>query len=114
MPPRLRQIAIEGFRSIDDQIVIDFPENQPLVLIGENNSGKSNIIRAIELMFGEFHPKFKKLDDYDHHARNPKNPVCIDAVVAGLSGKLSNYGQPFGCSGFRYKAEKGAVILCLY
>ncbi len=107
MPPRLRQIAIEGFRSINDQIVIDFPENQPLVLIGENNSGKSNIIRAIELMFGEFHPKFKKLDDYDHHARNPKNPVCIDAVVSGLNGKLSNYGQPFGCSGFRYKAEKG-------
>jgi putative ATP-dependent endonuclease of OLD family len=107
MPPKLRQIAIEGFRSIEDQIVIDFPENQPLVLIGENNSGKSNIIRAIELMFGEFHPKFKKLDDYDHYARNPKNPVCIDAVVAGLSGKLSNYGKPYGCSGFRYKAEKG-------
>lgn len=107
MPPRLKQIAIEGFRSIEDQIVIDFPENQPLVLIGENNSGKSNIIRAIELMFGEFHPKFKKLDDYDHYGRDPKYPVCIDAEVTGLNGKLSNYGQPFGCSGFRYKAEKG-------
>lgn len=82
MPPRLKQIAIEGFRSINDQIVIDFPKNQPLELIGENNSGKSNIIRAIELMFGEFHPKFKKLDDYDHHARNPKNPVRIDAEVS--------------------------------
>ena len=61
MPPRLRQIAIEGFRSIDDQIVINFPENQPTVLIGENNSGKSNIIR-IELMFGgSFTPSIKSL-----------------------------------------------------
>lgn len=105
--PRLRQITIEGFRSISDQVVINFPENQPTVLIGENNSGKSNIIRAIELMFGEFHPKFKKLDDYDHFDRNPQNPVCIEASTSGLNGKLTNYGQPFGCSGFRFKAEKG-------
>lgn len=105
--PRLRQITIEGFRSISDPVVINFPENQPTVLIGENNSGKSNIIRAIELMFGEFHPKFKKLDDYDHSDRNPQNPVCIEASTSGLNGKLTNYGQPFGCSGFRFKAEKG-------
>jgi putative ATP-dependent endonuclease of OLD family len=70
--PRLRQITIEGYRSISEQVVINFPENQPTVLIGENNSGKSNIIRAIELMFGEFHPKYKKLDDYDHFDRDPQ------------------------------------------
>src|SRR5690554_7656605 len=90
--PRLEEITIENFRSIGDEpIYIKFHQNMPITFVGENNAGKSNIIRAIELMFGEFHPKFKKLDDYDHHARNPKNPVCIDAVVAGLSGKLSNY-----------------------
>jgi putative ATP-dependent endonuclease of OLD family len=105
--PRLRQITIEGYRSISEQVVINFPENQPTVLIGENNSGKSNIIRAIELMFGEFHPKYKKLDDYDHFDRDPQNPVYIEASISGLNGKLSNYGQPFGCSGFRFKAEKG-------
>ena len=41
--PRPRQITIDGFRSISDLVVINFPENQPTVLIGENNSGKSNI-----------------------------------------------------------------------
>ena len=65
--PRIKQISIEGFRSIAEQVVINFPDNKPVVLIGENNSGKSNIIRAIELIFGEFHPKYKKLEDYDHY-----------------------------------------------
>ncbi len=105
--PRLQQISIEGFRSISDQLVINFPENQPTIFIGENNSGKSNIIRAIQLMFGEFHPKYKKLDDFDHYDRNPKNPVIIEARTSGLNGKLKNYGNPFGCSGFRFKSEKG-------
>jgi putative ATP-dependent endonuclease of OLD family len=49
--PRIEQITIEGFRSISEQVVINFPKNKPVVLIGENNYGKSNIIRAIELMF---------------------------------------------------------------
>ena len=86
--PRLKQLAIEGFRSISDQVIINFPENQPTVLIGENNSGKSNIIRAIELMFGEFHPKYKKLDDYDHFDRDTNNRITIEAQVSGLEGSI--------------------------
>lgn len=62
--PRLTQITIEGFRSINEQIVLNFPDKKPVIIIGENNVGKSNIIRAIDLIFGEFHPKFKKLEDY--------------------------------------------------
>ncbi|MBK6479456.1 MAG: AAA family ATPase [Saprospiraceae bacterium] len=88
--------------SISEQVVINFPENKPVVLIGENNSGKSNIIRAIELMFGEFHPKYKKLEDYDHYKRDTKNQVIIEAAVAGLHGTLSNYGKPYNCSGFKF------------
>jgi putative ATP-dependent endonuclease of OLD family len=105
--PRLKQLTIEGFRSIEDQIVINFPENQPVVFIGENNSGKSNIIRAIELLFGEFHPKYKKLEDYDHFAREPNNLISIEAEVSGLEGTVSSYGTPHNCSGFRFRAKKG-------
>lgn len=32
--PRLKEITIEGFRSISEQVVINFPENKPVVLIG--------------------------------------------------------------------------------
>lgn len=105
--PRLKQITIEGFRSIAEQVVIDFPENKPVVLIGENNSGKSNIIRAIELMFGEFHPKYKRLEDYDHYNRDTNNQVVIETTITGLHGTLSNYGKPYNCSGFKFRSNKG-------
>jgi putative ATP-dependent endonuclease of OLD family len=103
----LTQLSIEGFRSIKDQIILNFPAKQPFILIGENNAGKSNIIRAIELMFGEFHPKYKKLEDYDHYNRDCNNPVTISATISGLKGVVKNYGTPQGCSGFIYRARKG-------
>lgn len=37
MPPRIKQIVIERFQSINDQSVIDFPENQPLVRFFTSN-----------------------------------------------------------------------------
>lgn len=104
--PRLKQITIEGFRSISEQIVINFPENKPVVLIGENNSGKSNIIRAIELMFGEFHPKYKKLEDYDHYKRDTNNQVIIEASVTGFNARLGRSSE-FSCGGFKFQAQKG-------
>lgn len=104
--PRLKQIAIEGFRSISDQLVINFPENMPVVLIGENNCGKSNIIRAIELMFGEYHPKYKKLEDYDHYKRKPNTEVNIGTSVCGFAGRLGS-GSQYTCGGFRFSAQKG-------
>lgn len=48
---RLRQISIENFRSVGEEpIRLTFPEKCPTIIIGENNAGKSNIIRAIELI----------------------------------------------------------------
>lgn len=104
--PRLKKITIEGFRSISEQVVINFPENKPVVLIGENNSGKSNIIRAIELMFGEFHPKFKKLEDYDHYNRDTNNQVIIEAIVTDFNERLGSSSE-FSCGGFKFQAQKG-------
>ncbi len=106
--PRLKQITIENFRSIgENPITINFPPNQPLILIGENNAGKSNIIRALELMFGEFHPKYKKLDDFDHFQRNPNNSINIHVVVSGYSGRLGRSNE-YSCAGFRFSGRKGS------
>ncbi|XDD45255.1 ATP-dependent endonuclease [Leptospira sp. WS39.C2] len=106
--PKLKQLTIEGYRSIDEEIVINFPNNIPLVLLGENNAGKSNIIRAIDLIFGEFHPKYKKLDDFDHFNRDPKVPIKITAKISGLVGTLSFKGNQMGCSGLKFRSVKGS------
>lgn len=103
---RLESISIENFRSIGEEPVeITFPKNSPLIILGENNSGKTNIIRAIEIMFGEFHPRYKKLDDYDHFHRDPKNLVVIDADVSGFKSRLGRAGE-FTCSGFTFSCVK--------
>jgi putative ATP-dependent endonuclease of OLD family len=105
---RLKKITIENFRSIgEDPIEIKFPTEYPTVLLGENNAGKSNIIRAIELMFGEFHPKYKKLDNYDHFNREETNKISIDAEVSGFEARLGRNGE-FSCSGFKYDCVKGS------
>lgn len=106
--PKIKNISIENFRSIGDTPVdIHFPKNQPVILIGENNSGKSNIIRAIDLMFGEFHPKYKKLDDFDHFNRNPNTRIVIKGEVAEFKSKLGKGGE-FDCGGFEFSCKKNA------
>ena len=48
--PTLHKIIIENYRSIKEQVVITFPLNIPVVLIGENNTGKTNILRVVDLI----------------------------------------------------------------
>lgn len=105
---RLKKITIENFRSIGEEPVeIEFPVEYPTILLGENNAGKSNIIRAIELMFGEYHPKYKKLDNYDHFNRQETNKISIDAEVSGFESRLGRSGE-FSCGGFKYDCVKGS------
>ena len=48
-----------------DQICIHFPEKTPVVLVGENNAGKSNIVRALDLILGEMWPKTREPEDHE-------------------------------------------------
>lgn len=52
---KLEKIKIENFRSIEDKN-IDFSEN-PRVLVGINESGKTNILHALRLLSSDFSPK---------------------------------------------------------
>ncbi len=87
--PRLKSITIENYRSIESPITINFPENKPVIIIGENNSGKTNILRAIDILFGESHPAYKDFDDHDYFGRNSneKTKIRIEAEVEGFSLK---------------------------
>jgi len=85
----LKSITIENYRSIgNNPVTIEFPKNQPVILIGENNSGKTNIIRVIEILFGEWHPKYKEFDDHDYYNRSANNKIIIKAEVSDFQNKL--------------------------
>lgn len=107
--PRLINITIECFRSIGENPVnIQFTRGEPLVLIGENNAGKSNIVRAIDILFGEWHPKSKEFEDHDYFGRRPNNgtKIVIQAGVSGFSNRLGRSSE-YTCGGFKLIATKG-------
>jgi putative ATP-dependent endonuclease of OLD family len=74
---KVQRIVIKNFRSIKDQ-VLNFPESGMLALIGANNAGKSNFLRAFDLVFGEFWTKEDKLEDYDFFGGNRSNTIYIE------------------------------------
>jgi len=103
---KLKSITIENYRSIKEPVTIKFPNNQPVVLIRENNSGKTNIIRALDIMFGEYNPKYREFDDHDYYGRNPDDIVIkFEAIAEGLQTKLGKNGE-FKCKGFRLEKKK--------
>lgn len=83
--PRLKELQIEGYRSIKDPISISFPENMPVLLVGENNAGKSNIVKALNLLFGERWPGTIDPDDNVFWDRDSSNVIKINAQVEDLS-----------------------------
>ena len=106
---RILSLTIENFRSISEQIVIRFPENQPVVLIGENNSGKSNIIKTIDILFGELWPGSRGTDDHDHWDRNTANKICIEATITSTTHKVG-YNPPESIVGFKYESTSNKEI----
>ncbi|MEJ5223959.1 MAG: AAA family ATPase [Anaerolineales bacterium] len=81
---RLKWCTIEGYKSIRDQIVVQFPQDKPLVLVGENNAGKSNIVSALDLILGEYWPGTQTPEDHDFWGRDSKNGNIH--IEVGLSG----------------------------
>lgn len=84
--PRVESISINNYRSVGGEPVrLTLPPAGPLVLLGENNSGKSNITRAIDLLFGERWPSTHMPEDHEFYGRNRDGvAIKIGAKVAGV------------------------------
>jgi putative ATP-dependent endonuclease of the OLD family len=74
---RIRQLRVEGYRSIGDPIEIDFPSEQPVVVVGENNAGKSNIVKALQLILGPFWPGNHEPEDHEFFGRDRGRQIEI-------------------------------------
>lgn len=96
---RLSKIKIRNYRSIKD-IEFDFPESGILVLVGENNAGKSNIIRAIDLICGEAWIGKEKLEDHDYYLRDKTKRISIDLSFS--NGRSVNFSPENNKWGINY------------
>lgn len=88
----LLDFTLENYRSIQHPARINFPRNIPVVLIGENNAGKSNIVKALNLMLGSFWPGTHDPDDHEFYGRDRSRNIRLVARFDDAS--------PFG----RYQA----------
>jgi AAA15 family ATPase/GTPase len=66
---RLKKILIDGYRSVDHAELV-LPDEAPLILIGENNAGKSNVIKAVDLLCGEMWPSSHNPEDNEFWKKN--------------------------------------------
>lgn len=71
---RISKIHIENFRSIK---TLDVQLANYAVLIGENNAGKSNILRALNLILGESWPTERSFSEEDFYNRDVSQPITI-------------------------------------
>jgi putative ATP-dependent endonuclease of OLD family len=96
--PRIERLQIQNYRSVGQEpVTVRFPTDGPLVILGENNAGKSNINRAIEHLFGERWPGTFQPEPHDFHGRDGDGvAIKISAATANLwcdCGKEISYIQ---------------------
>lgn len=99
---KLSKIQIANFKSIKE-LTIEFPESGILVLVGENNAGKSNIIRAIDAICGDSWYGREKLEDYDYYLRNKENQIQINLFFD--NGKFVNFCPSPNDWGIKYFSD---------
>ena len=85
MPPRLTRIGVRNFRSIGNELqIFNLPAEGPVVLLGENNAGKSNLTKAVDILFGDRWPTTHQIQQHDFHGRD-SDGIAI-GVQAGIDG----------------------------
>lgn len=108
---RLTALSIKNFRSIGDEIKIRFPEGLPLVLLGENNVGKSNVARALDLVLGERWPGSWDPEDHDFHQRNKDLTIEITASLEGVGRERYGTWESVTALILRYPPQEDRFFL---
>ena len=104
---RIARVHIEHFRSIKE---LDFEPGPYCVLIGENNSGKSNILRALNLILGERWPGERSFSEKDFHNQVTSNDIVIRVIFdEPIEEWRNNYKMEVSGIELRCKAYKRRV-----
>src|SRR3984893_11776950 len=85
---RVTRLSIKNYKSIYERVTLDFPKTGPLIILGPNNTGKSNLMRAFEQVMGESWPGSFQPEDHDFYCRDRSNvPLEITVEVEKVNSK---------------------------
>lgn len=106
----LSQLIVRNFRSIKT-LDVKFKKGKNVV-VGRNNAGKSNIVKAIDLILGESSPTYEKsenITDNDFfNGDTSKNILIFARLIRDIDEKL-NYDELYKCYGF-YKCSSRKIL----
>jgi putative ATP-dependent endonuclease of OLD family len=75
----LVSITLANYRSIQGPLQIKFPRSCPVILLGENNAGKSNIVKGVNLLLGNFWPGSHDPKDHEFYDRDRTRTIRLTA-----------------------------------
>lgn len=102
----LSRLVISNYRSINE-LALKFGKGKN-VIVGKNNAGKSNIIRAIDLILGENSPSWAKSENVtenDFYNGNVTRPIYIFCELIRDENEELNYDEIYKCFGYKYHAQ---------
>lgn len=86
----IRKLIIKNFRSIEN-LELDLTNFN--ALIGPNSSGKSNILKALNLIVGETYPSIRSFTDHDFYLHDKSKEILIEVQFSNpLSSDPNVYG----------------------
>lgn len=107
----LSKLIISNYRSIKE-LSISFEKGKNII-VGKNNAGKSNIIKAIDLILGEGSPTWHKSENItanDFFNGQTENDIYIFCELKRDFEEELNYEEINKCYGFKIFAEKGNYV----
>lgn len=107
----LSKLIISNYRSIKE-LSVSFEKGKNII-VGKNNAGKSNIIKAIDLILGESSPTWHKSENItanDFFNGQTENDIYIFCELQRDFEEELNYEEINKCYGFKIFAEKGNYV----
>lgn len=75
----LSNLILNNYKSFPPQDNILHFNSRKTIIIGKNNSGKSNILSAIQFLLGNKDPRYTRISQSDYF--NPTKPLKISAIL---------------------------------
>jgi predicted ATP-dependent endonuclease of OLD family len=100
---KLERVHIQNFRSIKDA---SFSPSALCALIGGNNSGKSNVLKAINLVLGDRWPSVRSLEDKDVHGYDEGADIVVSLWFNEVREVRGDVGDPKEFTGIQFKVTR--------
>lgn len=100
---KLKRVRIQNYRSIK---MVDFVPTTLCALIGGNNSGKSNVLRAINFVLGDRWPGVSGIEDRDFHGYDETKDIVISLWFDTARTVRGDIGDPMEFTGIQFTATR--------